>query len=82
MAHNCDEAIDQVYYFLDGETTWYKRLRIRRHLRRCGGCTEAFAFETRFKAMIRRKCQEDPPAELIDRLRAFLHEHGTDEPQA
>ncbi len=82
MAHNCDQAIEQVYYFLDGEITWYKRVRVRRHLRRCSGCSDAYAFETRFKSVLRSKCRDDMPPELIDRLRAFLQEHGADEPQA
>ncbi len=81
MAHNCEDAVQEMYYFLDGEMTWYKRVRVRRHLRRCHGCTDAFAFETRVKSVIQRKCREDPPPELIDRLRAFLQEHGSGGPE-
>lgn len=82
MVHNCDRAIEQMYFFLDGEITWYKRIRIRRHLRRCRMCDDAYAFETRFKSVIRQRVRDDPPPELIDRLRAFLIEHESDEPQA
>ena len=82
MGHNCDQAIEEMYFFLDGEITWYRRMRIRRHLRRCGMCDGAFAFETRFKSVIRERMRDEPPPELIDRLRTFLNEHATDEPQA
>ena len=82
MAHNCDQAIEEMYYFLDGEITWYKRIRIRRHLRRCHTCDDAFAFETRFKSIVRQRSREEPPPELIDRLRTFLHEHEADERRA
>ncbi len=82
MSHTCDEAIEQIYFYLDGEMTWYKRTRVRRHLRRCGDCASAFDFETRFKEVVRNKGMEHPPPELIDRLRTFLREHRTDEPGA
>ena len=75
MSHNCDDAIEQIYFYLDGEITWYRRTRVRRHLRRCAKCTSAFEFETRFKQVIRAKGVSQPPAELMDRLRTFLREH-------
>ncbi len=76
--HNCDEAIEQIYFFLDGEMTWYKRLRVRRHLRRCPPCHSKFEFEARFIDVVRRKGAEPAPPELIDRLRTFLNEHRDD----
>ncbi len=82
MAHNCNQSIEQMYLFLDGEITWYRRVRIRRHLRRCGGCTDAFSFEDRVKTVLRTKCRDEVPPELIERIRTFLHEHGTDERRA
>ena len=82
LSPGCRHAIDQVYFFLDGELNWYKRLRIRRHLGRCRGCHDAFQFETRFLEVVREKSAEEPPPELIDRLRSFLHEHGDDGPAA
>ena len=76
MVNNCHEAIEKVYYFLDGEITWYRRQRIRRHLRRCRTCNGAYEFEAAFLQVVRRKGVEAPPPELIDRLRTFLEEHG------
>ena len=79
MSRRCNDAIEQVYFFLDGEITWYKRVQIRRHLKACSDCDNAFGFETRFKEVIRAKGYEEPEPELISRLRAFLDEQGADE---
>ena len=77
---NCHEAREQVYLYLDREQLgWIQRTRIRYHLKRCTNCTDCFEFEVQLKAVIRRKSQEEAPAELIDRLRAFIQEHGSDE---
>ena len=77
----CTNAVHQIYTYLDGELTWYKRQRIRRHLKRCGGCHDAFSFETRFLEVVRAKSTDEPPPELIDRLRSFLREHGDESDQ-
>ena len=83
MGNGCNEARDKVYYYLDHEQlTWVQRTRIRYHLWRCTRCADCYGFEAHLQAVIRSRSQEDPPTELIDRLRAFLHEQGTDEPQA
>jgi len=71
---NCDETIARVYPYLDGETTWYRRVRVRLHLRNCHNCTDAFAFEEQLKLTVRRKSRTDPPAEFILRLRDYLRE--------
>ncbi len=76
--HPCDDAIEQVYTYLDGEMTWFHRVRVQRHLRRCNPCHEAFEFEARFKEFVRRKCSEPAPPELIERLRSFLRDHRDD----
>ncbi len=80
----CDDVMEQAYLYLDDEITWYRRTRIRRHLKRCTGCLSTIEFETHFKRVIREKGFEEPDPELIQRLRAFLHEHehGSDESRA
>ena len=77
MSRGCEHAVEYVYQFLDGETTWMHRARIRYHLKKCVECDGAFAFETRLRTVIRERGRDEPPAELIDRLRTLLHE---DEP--
>ncbi len=69
---NCDDTIARVYPYLDGEITWYRRVRVRWHLRRCHDCTDAFAFERQLKTTIREKSRTEPPPEFIERLRDYL----------
>jgi mycothiol system anti-sigma-R factor len=77
MSKFCEVSAAQVYTYLDRELNWYRRLRIRMHLRRCPPCADGFRFEQALKERIRTGCCEDPPGELYERLRTFLHQHGT-----
>lgn len=75
----CSRAAEQVYFYLDNEMSRYRRWRVERHLRKCPPCLSQFDFEAEFKQVVRRKSQDPAPPELIDRLRAFLKEHGVDD---
>lgn len=76
----CAEAHRKVYEYLDGEIGWYRRWRIRRHLRLCPPCQDGFDFESKLKSRIRDGCADEFPRELFDRLRASLRENGPDDP--
>jgi len=76
----CHHATEQIYFYLDGEMTYLRRLRIRWHLRRCGHCVSAYDFEERVKEMVRVKCRTEPSAELIQRLRTLIREEAGDDP--
>lgn len=78
MREKCSEAIAQVYQYLDAEMTWWRRKRVRWHLRKCRGCDGAFRFEAHLKSLVRRGCAEDAPPELLERLRSFLRENGVE----
>ena len=74
----CDDAISTIYSYLDGEISSIKRFMVRVHLRQCSGCEDAFAFEQRLKVVIRERCQEEVPADMIAKLRTILAEESTD----
>lgn len=78
MSKQCDETKARVYNYLDGEIGFYRRWKIRRHLRKCPPCTDGFAFESKLKQKIRDDCVDDVPEELYGRLSAFLKENGPD----
>lgn len=71
----CDDTIALVYPYLDGEITWWRRRRVRMHLRNCKDCPPAFEFEEQLKLMVRRKTHTDPPDEMLDRLRDYLRDN-------
>ena len=73
--HSCEDAVAHVYLYLDEEMGWFKKTRIRRHLRKCRNCTGAFNFEGRLKSIVRERVREEPQPEMIARLRTFLEEN-------
>jgi mycothiol system anti-sigma-R factor len=76
----CAEAHLQVYEYLDDEIGWYRRWRIRKHLRACPPCEDGFIFEDKLKSRIRRGATDDIPRELLDRIRSSYRQDGTDDP--
>jgi mycothiol system anti-sigma-R factor len=75
---NCDEAHDRLYIYLDGEVTFLRRGRIRRHLRLCPPCEDGFVFEERLKLRVREGCREEIPIDVTARLREYLLGHTED----
>jgi mycothiol system anti-sigma-R factor len=64
----CDDALHELYGFLDGELTDEKRKQISRHIDDCGSCLEVFDFEVELRHVVQRKCQEQVPSSLKARI--------------
>lgn len=71
---DCNDSLQQLYEFLDGELTDVKRADIRHHLDECSPCLERFDFQAELKAVIAQKCHEEVPQSLRDRIAAKLAE--------
>ena len=65
---NCEEALHELYTFLDGELTDDRRTRIRTHLDDCSPCLEVFDFEAELKRMVAKGCREQVPESLRTRV--------------
>lgn len=65
---NCDEALHEIYQFLDGELTPEKRSLIARHLDDCPPCGEAYDFEAELRNVISQKCRDTVPESLRQRI--------------
>jgi mycothiol system anti-sigma-R factor len=75
--HECDDALHELYGFIDGELTVERRIAIQHHLDDCPPCYEAFDFEAELRVVIARKCTEKVPDALKDRIaRALENEQG------
>lgn len=72
----CDRALACLYLYLDRELTWWRRLRIRRHLTACPPCEDGFLFEQRLKLVVRARLQEEVPDAVVGRLREMLRAEG------
>jgi mycothiol system anti-sigma-R factor len=70
--HKCDEALTNLYQYLDRELDSANSERIRAHLDGCSGCFDIYEFELRLKIVVRERLSEEVPPEFIARLRAAL----------
>lgn len=70
----CQEALDTLYHFLDGELDEARRTAIQEHLDRCSSCLEAFDFEAELKTVVAQRCRESVPDELRERVAKALAE--------
>ena len=76
---DCNEAVHRLYHFLDGELTSDSRVEIQQHLDACLPCLEAFDFEAELRIVIAKKCYEQAPDSLRDRIaRAIGHDPSHD----
>ncbi len=64
----CDEALQELYTFLDGELTETKRAKIKTHLDDCSPCLEVYDFEAELRLVIKHRCQESVPDSLRDKV--------------
>ncbi|MEY2397377.1 MAG: hypothetical protein QOJ00_551 [Actinomycetota bacterium] len=73
---DCDDARHTLYTFLDGELTSDVRTKIQAHLEACAPCFEAFDFEAELKMVIGRKCCEQVPPGLTEKILDALRTDG------
>lgn len=73
-AARCEEALAELYTFLDGELTEDRRGFIRQHLDDCNPCLEAFDFEAELRLVIKHRCTEEVPESLRARIAGQLAE--------
>jgi mycothiol system anti-sigma-R factor len=71
---DCNEAVHQLYHFLDGELTEERRVRIAAHLDFCGPCAGAAEFEAELRHVIASRCQDRVPESLVNRIARALDE--------
>lgn len=80
MSEYCDQALTEIYLYLDRELTWWRRRRIRRHLAECPPCFGGFSFEQRLKVVVRQRLAEEVPADFVARLNEALRNERTSLP--
>jgi mycothiol system anti-sigma-R factor len=65
---DCDDALTELYEFLDGELTPGRRDAIQAHLDECGPCLEAHDFEEALHRMLADRCRDTVPESLRARI--------------
>lgn len=77
MSDHCDEALANLYTYLDGELNDETVFtHIRDHLVECPPCGEAFTFERRLRMVVRNRLREEVPIHVMERLRMVIREEG------
>ena len=69
---DCNDAIRQLYAFLDNELTEELRSAFEAHLGLCGSCVEVVSFEAELRRVIADRCQDRVPEELMARIAAAI----------
>ena len=73
---DCEEAVHELYHYLDGELTEERRVEIRIHLDYCGPCGGAAAFESELRRVIADRCKDRVPEGLILRVAEAIDEES------
>ena len=73
---DCNDALHELYEYLDGELTASRRATIAHHLTACGECFEAFDFQAELKQVIAHKCRDEVPESLKARVADLLEGEG------
>jgi mycothiol system anti-sigma-R factor len=65
---DCNEAVRQLYDYLDGELTDDRRHEIAEHLDYCSPCSGAAEFEAELRHVIADRCRDRVPDSLLQRV--------------
>ena len=65
---DCNETIERLYHYLDGELTDERRREIQHHLDECSPCLDAFDFEADLRILIANRCKDHVPDALRRRV--------------
>ncbi len=76
MDHCCNDALHELFQYLDGELTESRRADITAHLDACGECFEAYDFHAELRQVVAHKCREEVPDSLKVRVAALLRGEG------
>lgn len=64
----CQEALYELYRYLDGQLTIERRTTIKAHLDRCGHCGSTYEFEMELRQVVSRRCSDRVPDQLKARI--------------
>ena len=70
--HDCDEALEHLYLYLDSELDDISSEKIRHHLEVCNGCSGSFDFERRLKMVVKERLNERVPDHLVEKVRQAI----------
>jgi mycothiol system anti-sigma-R factor len=71
---SCDEVLEELETYLDGELSYEEGRTIEQHLADCSPCLQRQGFLTRLRGVVRETCGsvEELPDDLADRIRRAI----------
>ena len=72
MTDPCEEALHELYTFLDGELTDERRVLIAAHLDGCSTCLGAYDFEADLRRVVAERCRDEVPHALRLRIARII----------
>lgn len=69
---DCNQALERLYTFLDGELDDARRADISEHLDKCAPCLGLSDFERDLRHVVAQSCLEEVPEELRARIAAVI----------
>jgi mycothiol system anti-sigma-R factor len=73
---SCEEAVRQLWEYLDGTVGDADRAALEKHLSRCRRCCAELEFAEELHSFLARLAQEEIPDDVRTRLNATLKELG------
>lgn len=67
-SNECQQALAQLYSYLDGELTVQRHTVIRTHIDLCLPCGDRYVFETELRQVVSMRCQDRVPEALRHRI--------------
>lgn len=65
---DCNETLQELYEYLDGQLNDDIRHQIKSHLDDCSPCLGAYDFEAELRQVVRNRCVDQVPQSLRDRI--------------
>jgi len=81
---DCEQALAEIYTYLDGELTDAKRTLIAGHLEACNPCIEVYDFEAELRVVISTRARNEAVPETLrmriaEKLSLFIRGEFTDD---
>ena len=68
MRHiDCEDVLDEVWEFLDGEIEESRYVEIQSHVEECAGCGPRYEFQRALLTIIQIRCTQGPLPESVRR---------------
>jgi anti-sigma factor (TIGR02949 family) len=76
MGEDCDRLLHELDHLLHGELPADRTAALQSHLDDCPPCFESADFQAQLKALVAKRCTEEVPDGLRERILGFLQPEG------